>query len=130
MKLRPIIGLVALVGFTFFLLKSFGGQIGAYMDFEQAEASKESRVHVVGQWVQERGLDYDPTDNVLRFTMKDELGNLREVHYLNPKPANFEKAERLVIEGSTKGDIFVADKILTKCPSKYNDGSAPEVSAS
>jgi cytochrome c-type biogenesis protein CcmE len=43
---------------------------------------------------------------------------------MNPKPANFEEAEKLVIEGSTQGDVFVADKILTKCPSKYNE-SAP-----
>lgn len=123
MKLRPIIGLVVLVVFTFFLLRSFDGQIGAYMDFDQAEKSDDPVVHVVGQWVAENGLDYNPTSNTLSFQMRDELGNVREVHYLNPKPANFEDAEKLVIEGTTKGEIFVADKILTKCPSKYNDGT-------
>ncbi|NNE34648.1 MAG: cytochrome c maturation protein CcmE [Rhodothermales bacterium] len=127
MKLRPIIGLVLLVGFTFFLLRSFGGQIGAYMDFDQARDSNDKVVHVVGQWVAEEGLEYNPENNILSFQMRDEIGNVREVHYMNPKPANFEEAEKLVIEGSAQGEIFVADKILTKCPSKYNEGAAPPV---
>ncbi len=127
MKLRPIIGLVFLIGFTFFLLKSFGGQIGAYMDFEQAKNSNDAVVHVVGQWVEEDGLQYNPDDNILRFQMRDEIGNVCEVRYMNPKPANFEEAEKLVIEGTTQGDVFVADKILTKCPSKYNEGAPAPV---
>ena len=53
--------------------------------------------------------------------VEDENGIERKVHYLNPKPANFEDAEKLVVEGSMKGDVFVADYILVKCPSKYND---------
>ena len=44
------------------------------------------------------------------------------VRYSNPKPANFEDADQLVIEGYSAGDHFVAENILVKCPSKYNDG--------
>jgi cytochrome c-type biogenesis protein CcmE len=53
--------------------------------------------------------------------MKDEQGAVRQVQYLNPKPANFEDAEKLVIEGTANGDVFVANHILVKCPSKYNE---------
>jgi cytochrome c-type biogenesis protein CcmE len=53
--------------------------------------------------------------------MKDENGLIRQVHYPNPKPANFEDAEQVVVEGQMEGDVFVAEHILIKCPSKYND---------
>ena len=53
--------------------------------------------------------------------MRDGEGVVREVHYLNPKPANFEDAEQLVVEGQLQNDVFVAEHILVKCPSKYND---------
>jgi cytochrome c-type biogenesis protein CcmE len=52
--------------------------------------------------------------------MKDDNGIVREVHYNHPKPPNFEDAEKLVVEGYAKGNVFVAENILVKCPSKYN----------
>jgi cytochrome c-type biogenesis protein CcmE len=46
---------------------------------------------------------------------------VRKVRYPNPKPANFEQAEQVVVEGRMDGQAFAADHILVKCPSKYND---------
>ena len=53
--------------------------------------------------------------------MEDDRGVVRQVRYANPKPASFEDAEKLVVEGHLKDDVFVAEHILMKCPSKYND---------
>jgi cytochrome c-type biogenesis protein CcmE len=44
-----------------------------------------------------------------------------KVVYRNPKPADFERSEQIVIIGNVQKDIFVADKILMKCPSKYTE---------
>ncbi|WP_456429420.1 cytochrome c maturation protein CcmE domain-containing protein [Rhodocaloribacter sp.] len=120
MKKKTIIGLLLLVGFTSVLFMNFGQQVGGYMNFvEAAEAG--AKAHVVGAWVKDRPARYDPAQNLFSFYMRDELGNVRLVHYANPKPANFEDAERLVIDGYAQGDTFVAEHILVKCPSKYND---------
>jgi cytochrome c-type biogenesis protein CcmE len=119
MKTKTILGAVFLVGFTGLLLTSFGQQVGGYMDFEQAAAAGSS-AHVVGMWVEDQPFTYDPDTNVFSFSMSDEVGNVRRVSYKNPKPANFEDAEKLVIEGYADGDDFVAENILVKCPSKYN----------
>ncbi len=119
MRTKTIIGIVLIVAFTSVLLLNFGQQVGGYMNFAEAEASG-TNTHVVGDWVTERAFAYDANANVFSFHMKDENGAIREVHYNNPKPPNFEDAEKLVIEGSIRGDIFVADNILMKCPSKYN----------
>lgn len=121
MKIKTIIGLVLLVVFTSVLFMNFGDQVGGYMSFTEAEASGSS-AHVVGTWVNEAPIAYDAETNVFHFTMRDDHGNVRAVQYANPKPANFEDAEKLVIEGHSAGDHFVAENILVKCPSKYNDG--------
>lgn len=119
MKAKTIIGVVLLVGFTSLLFLNFGQQVGGYMNFEQA-AQSGSKAHVVGKWLDDRESRYDPSQNVFVFYMQDDDGNIRQVQYPNPKPANFEDAEKLVIEGVGDSEVFQANHILVKCPSKYN----------
>ena len=52
--------------------------------------------------------------------MKDESGKVKKVIYSRPKPNNFEQADRLVVIGELRNDVFYADEMLMKCPSKYN----------
>ncbi len=125
MKPKTIIGLLLIVGFTSMLFMSFGEQVGGYMDFEEARDSG-SRAHVVGEWVKADHFQYDRTQNLFTFTMQDDKGEIRQVRYHNPKPPNFEDAEKVVVEGKMDGDVFVAEHILVKCPSKYNDTRALE----
>ena len=120
MKKKNIIGLALIVGFIALAVMNFGSSVGGYMDFTEAERTGVN-VHVVGTWVDSEPTRYDPVSNTFHFHMADEEGHVREVHYLNPKPANFEDAEKLVIQGSIQDDVFVAEHILVKCPSKYNE---------
>lgn len=120
MKSKNIVGIAFIIGFIVLAFINFGSSVGGYMDFTEAKDSG-NKAHVVGKWLSEKPVAYDNKSNIFSFYMEDENGMERKVHYLNPKPANFEDAERLVVEGSMKGDVFVADYILVKCPSKYND---------
>ncbi|MFQ5568072.1 MAG: cytochrome c maturation protein CcmE [Rhodothermales bacterium] len=120
MKPKTIIGLVLMVGFASILFLNFGKQVGGYMNFEEA-AQTGAKAHVSGHWVKEQATNYDPAQNLFSFYMRDNQGVVRQVQYSNPRPASFEDAEKLVVEGYVKGDIFIADNILMKCPSKYND---------
>ena len=123
MKPKTIIGILALLAFASVLLFSFGEQVGGYMDFEEA-ARTNARAHVVGTWVADKATTYDRDSNVFTFYMKDDQGAVRQVRYANPKPASFEDAEKLVVEGRLENDIFEAEHILMKCPSKYNNERA------
>jgi cytochrome c-type biogenesis protein CcmE len=120
MKLKTIVGLVAMAGFAGLLLMNFGNQVGGYMNFQEATASG-TKAHVVGTWAEDQPMHYDRAQNVFIFHMRDENGNVRRVRYNNPKPSNFEQADQLVVEGYAQNNTFVADHILVKCPSKYND---------
>ena len=120
MKPKTIVGLVLMAAFGGLLFLNFGEQVGGYMNFAQAETSG-AKAHVVGTWAQEQPTHYDQSANVFTFHMRDEVGQIRRVRYANPKPANFEEAEQLVVEGYAQDEVFVAEHILVKCPSKYND---------
>jgi cytochrome c-type biogenesis protein CcmE len=120
MKAKTVIGILLIVGFTSVLFMNFGQQVGGYMNFEQATAAG-TKAHVVGVRDDSQPVAYDATTNIFRFHMADDQGAVREVQYPHPKPANFEDAEKLVVEGYVKDEIFVAENILVKCPSKYND---------
>lgn len=120
MKLKTIIGILVMGGFGALLLLNFGEQVGGYMNFDEA-AQSGAKAHVVGQWVQPQQASYDRTSNIFSFYMADDQGNVRQVQYANPKPASFDDAEKVVVEGYLKDDVFVAEHILLKCPSKYND---------
>ena len=120
MKWKSIVGLIAMAGFAGLLLYNFGSQVGGYMNFEQA-ARTGSQAHVVGTWVEDRPMRYSRSENVFTFYMKDESGTVQKVRYPNPKPANFERAGKVVVEGQMKNGAFAAHHILVKCPSKYNN---------
>jgi cytochrome c-type biogenesis protein CcmE len=62
--------------------------------------------------------------------MRDQNGNIQRVRYANPKPANFEDATEIVVEGYAQNEAFVAEHILVKCPSKYNETKGLQQTAS
>ena len=130
MKPKTIIGVLLLAAFTFLVVKNFGEQVSGYMTFAEAKATQ-ARAHVVGERVPTRPASYDRDANRFTFFLKDEDGGLGQVIYDNPKPANFEDADKVVVDGHYAGDVFVAENILIKCPSKYNEsGEFEAVTAS
>lgn len=128
MRLKTLIGLLFILGFGTLVVTSFGTQVAGYEDFAEA-AQSGRRAHVVGEWLAARPTAYDPGENRFSFWMRDEAGAVREVRYANPKPANFEDAEQVVVDGRMEGEVFVAEHILVKCPSKYNDERGLEAPA-
>jgi cytochrome c-type biogenesis protein CcmE len=123
MSMRPktFVGLACIGVFGFLVVDSFGSQVSGYESFTEAAASGR-RAHVVGTWLRDAESTYDPDRNVFSFSMTDDDGVVRRVVFADPKPANFEDAEKVVVEGQMAGDVFEAEHILVKCPSKYNDG--------
>lgn len=123
MKKTHIIGIIIIavaVGSLIGLLNDSS----TYSDFSEAAAMKGAEVHVVGTLSKDKPLDYNPQVSANRFSfyMKDNKGIERRVVLLKAKPQDFEKSEQIVVVGSLSGSNFIANDILMKCPSKYNDG--------
>ena len=99
-----------------FLSDSFS----TYTDFQTA-AESGREVHVVARWVNRENAGYDPSLDEFRFQLQDSLNKTVTCIYPDPKPANLENADKLVVIGKHDGQVFRAEKILLKCPSKYKN---------
>jgi len=76
-------------------------------------------VKATGKWVREKDYNYDSKNRMFTFYMKDDQGNQMKVVFKGAIPNNFKSAQSLVVTGKYKNGYFMANSILTKCPSKY-----------
>jgi cytochrome c-type biogenesis protein CcmE len=119
-RLLYLLGIGILVAFAGFAMASFRQTLTPYVTFEQAR-SLERTLQVAGGLV-DGSSTYDRAEEALLFTLEEpESGQHLRVLYRGLKPANFEEAISIVAIGrfDPAQDIFQADKLLVKCPSKY-----------
>ncbi len=109
---------------------STAGDASSYVNFKTAMEMKErgddNMVHVVGELKKDdqgRIVGITPGENRLSFSfiMVDDHQQEQLVVYKEPMPTDFTKSEKVVVVGNYHNDTFVADKILLKCPSKYEE---------
>lgn len=115
-----ILGIVLLVGFAGFAFATFRTTLTPYVDFDEARGAE--RVVQVAGALAEASTRYDEQAESLHFSLQDpETGATLPVRYNGLRPANFDDAISIVAIGSwDRGtNEFQANKLLVKCPSKY-----------
>lgn len=133
MKKTYIIALIV-IAVAVGMIITTAGDASRYVTFEEAmlmaRKGDNSRIHVVGTLKKNErgeivGLKYSPetNPNFFSFSLKDSQGKEQTVIYRNPKPADFERSEQVVVIGYFKDQRFEAEKILMKCPSKYQENA-------
>ena len=129
MKKTHIFGIV-IIAVCVMIIMSTAGDASTYVSFKEAKAlatgGDDKMIHVVGQLPKdEQGNIYgiQPSADKLSFSfvMVDENQEEQRVFYNEPMPADFVRSEQVVVIGSYHNDVFVADQILMKCPSKYQE---------
>ena len=111
-------GAILVVGFLALGLSTFSRSMTPYVSFAEAKAAPRT-VQVMGAL--EKGTSrYDTNTKTLLFTLYDEKTKTSiPVSYTDVKPANFEDAVSIVAIGRYDNGVFAAEKLLVKCPSKY-----------
>jgi cytochrome c-type biogenesis protein CcmE len=94
--------------------------------YQLASAGSKKDIHVVGELKKDAdgkvtGIEEGADKVSFSFIMVDDNGKEQKVNYKEPMPADFTKSEKVVVIGSYNGDTFFANKILLKCPSKYQE---------
>jgi cytochrome c-type biogenesis protein CcmE len=129
MKKTHILGLVV-IALAAVIIVSTAGDASVYVTFDEAKSLAENgndkKIHVVGQLVKDHsgeviGVLPSPDKLSVRFLMIDENKKRQEVYYNEPMPSDLLRSEQVVVIGSYREELFVADKILLKCPSKYEE---------
>ena len=111
-------GALLILAFLALGLTTFTKSMTPYVSFAEARSAGRT-VQVMGGL--EKGTSrYDTATKTLHFRIVDpKTGELLPVAYTDVKPANFEDAVSIVAIGRFRGDTFHAEKLLVKCPSKY-----------
>jgi len=127
-KWTYILGGVLLVAFAGFSMASFKTALTPYVSYADARSKADRTVQVAGGLVPESS-SYDTDAGYLHFQLTDaESGEVMAVRYEGLKPANFEDAISIVAIGrfDAGSSEFEANKLLVKCPSKYQGAEVKE----
>jgi len=129
MKKSHIIGLVVIaIGIA--VIVSTGQSASSYVTFDEAYAmstgGQDQSIHVVGELKKNSNgeiVGVNPSADRLsvNFVLVDDNQKEQTVYLNEPMPADLLRSEKVVVIGAYKQDRFVADKVLLKCPSKYEE---------
>lgn len=112
-----IIIIAVLIGAILVMFKD----AGTYASFELAENNSGDQFTVIGYLDKDASMHFNPRSTMFSFTAVDKLGNKSKVYYNQPKPQDFERSEEITMKGFATDTAFIAQEILMKCPSKYNE---------
>ncbi|QOI97004.1 MAG: cytochrome c maturation protein CcmE [Flammeovirgaceae bacterium] len=96
--------------------------------YQMASSGNRKPIHVVGELKKDDSgnvVGIEPGEDKVSFSfiMVDDNGKEQKVYYNQPMPQDFTRSEKVVVIGSYMGDNFYAEKILLKCPSKYQENT-------
>lgn len=129
MKKSHIIGLVV-IAIAIAVIISTGESASSYVTFDEAYAlstsGKESSIHVVGELKKNSNgqvVGVNPSQDMLsvNFVLVDDKQREQIVYLNQPMPSDLLRSDKVVVIGGYKQDKFIADKVLLKCPSKYEE---------
>ncbi len=109
---------------------STAGDASSYVSFDQAyqmaSNGNRNQIHVVGELKKDNsgniiGIEKSSDKLSFSFIMVDDNQKEQKVYYNEPMPPDFTRSEKVVVVGFYDNNVFIAKKILLKCPSKYQE---------
>ena len=130
MKKSSLILLLVIAMATGIFVSLFGN-ISANVGFSEAKKMAKkgnaSVVQVIGQLKKDEqgniiGMYHDKVNpDIFSFVMVDDQGVEQRILYKKGMPTDIDKSEKVTVNGKFEDDLFIASKIVLKCPSKYKD---------
>jgi len=128
MKKGYWIAAVLTLAFVGFGLTAFQKTLTPYLSFDEATKSK-GVVQVMGA-LDKQSDRYDTSREELSFQLVDPQGHRMPVQYRGIRPGNFKDAISIVAIGRYREGRIDAEKLLVKCPSKYQGAEVEKAYAS
>jgi cytochrome c-type biogenesis protein CcmE len=128
MKKGYWIAAVLTLAFVGFGLTAFQKTLTPYLSFDEATRSK-GVVQVMGA-LDKQSDRYDTSREELSFALVDPQGHKIPVTYRGIRPGNFKDAISIVAIGRYREGRIDAEKLLVKCPSKYQGAEVEKAYAS
>ncbi len=92
-----------------------------YVPVKKAKSNAGKLVQIIGKLDPAKPLRH--ADKKFFFSIIDDNNSKIDIEYNGVKPQNFERADQIVAIGkyNAERNVFVSDKLLVKCPSKYEE---------
>lgn len=116
-KKKYLIGIILIIIFALFAGWSFRSAMTPYVSFAEAK-DLTGQVQVMGYFYGPEAR-YDSATGDLTFQLQDKEGTKANIVFAGAKPENFDEAESIVVIGQYQENVFRAQRLLLKCPSKY-----------
>jgi cytochrome c-type biogenesis protein CcmE len=129
MKKSHIVAII-LIAASIAIIIATTGSASTYVNFDQAfqmaSNGNTNSIHVVGELKKDdqgniTGLEKSPDHLSFSFILVDANKKEQRVLYNEPMPPDFTRSEKVVVVGNYSNGDFLANKILLKCPSKYQE---------
>ncbi len=120
MKSKKILVFISAVVLIIIAILFFSDDLfSPYVSFAEAMEKSGKYVQIIGTLDKNESIDI--RDGHLFFTISNEEKTSIPIDYEGSKPVNFEHADKVVLLGryDSASRVFKADKLLVKCPSKY-----------
>lgn len=118
------------IGIVILLIAATPGSSGTELtleDYKKESLKYEDRYIMTQGNLIEDSVKWDADKIELSFDIKDEKGNILHVQHNGVKPDNFSEEVIVIVEGfANKDGSFTAEKVQTKCPSKYEGEDASQ----
>jgi cytochrome c-type biogenesis protein CcmE len=72
-------------------------------------------------------IEFNNRDLILQFDVTSTTGESMHVVFNGPKPDQMRHEAEAILEGKYDGEVFTAQSLLLKCPSRYEEGTIEEV---
>jgi len=92
---------------------------------DKAAVIQNRNVRVSGKVVGD-SIDFNSRDLILRFDIVGENGKTLPVVFNGPKPDQMRHDAEAIVQGKYDGTQFIAQELLLKCPSRYEESGFTE----
>ena len=123
--MRKYLLIVLLIIFGVYVAYNFSNSVTPYVGVKEAKASSKN-VQVKGLLDKKALAPHTEGKDFVFSLLDEETGETMPVKYRGLKPDQFDEAYHIVAIGKWENDAFNANKLLIKCPSKYESQKPKE----
>jgi cytochrome c-type biogenesis protein CcmE len=118
MKTGPIITAIVAMLALAAVVAAFMSNASPYVTIAQAKTASGDRLHLAGDIIKPT-VKTDLAHHALTFDIRDKNGDVVTIVHKGESPQSMSEATEVVAIGKMEGDQFVSEKLLVKCPSRY-----------
>lgn len=101
-----------MIGFVFL------NESSPYVTIREARKLKDDGLHLAGEIIPGT-IRHIIQEKKIYFNLNDQNGEQMTIEYSGMPPTNFSEIKKVVAIGKFEKDHFLAERLLIKCPSKY-----------